>query len=58
MSKNWISKMHLKKGALRKTAGVSGDKKIPASWLKSHASGSGLTARRARMALAFRKMKH
>ena len=53
---NWTSSLHLKKGALRKTLGVKTGQKIPVAKLKSVAKGSGITAKRARLALTFRKM--
>ena len=34
MSKNWIGKMHMKKGALHSELGVSSGKKIPKSKIK------------------------
>lgn len=60
-SKNWIGKMNLKKGALTATAKRAGalkkDGDIKVSWLKEKAKGDGVTARRAKLALTFRKMK-
>ena len=53
--KNWIPK-NLKKGALHKTLKVKEGENIPLSKLKKAAEGGGKTARRARLALAFRKM--
>jgi len=54
--KNWIPK-NLKKGALRKTLKVKEGENIPLSELKKAAEGGGKTAKRARLALAFRGMK-
>lgn len=58
MAKNWIGSMKLKKGALHKALGIPEGQKIPASKLKSVAAGGGVNAKRARLALAFRGMKH
>lgn len=53
--KNWIAGAISKPGALRKTLGVKGDKPIPRRKLEAAARGSGITARRARLALTLRK---
>lgn len=59
--KNWIGKMDLKKGALTRTAKKEGalkkDGDIKVSWLRDKAKGDGVTAKRAKLALTFRKMK-
>lgn len=62
-TKKWIPK-NLKKGALTKTAKAHGAIKkgngIKTSWLKKAAKGQGVsktTAKRARLALTFRKMR-
>lgn len=60
-SKKWIGKMDLKKGALTATAKRAGalkkDGDIKVAWLKEKAKGDGVTAKRAKLALTFRKMK-
>lgn len=59
--KKWISKAVKHPGALTKTAKRAGalkkDGDIKVSWLKDKAKGDGVTAKRARLALTFRKMK-
>lgn len=55
-SKNWIKKAIKHPGALRKTMGVKAGEKIPISKLKAAAKGNSTTAKRARLALALRKM--
>lgn len=59
--KNWIGKMDLDKGALTRTAKRAGalkkDGDIKVAWLKDKAKGDGVTAKRARLALTFRKMR-
>jgi hypothetical protein len=51
----------LKKGALTATAKRAGalkkDGDIKVSWLREKAKGDGITAKRARLALTFRKAK-
>lgn len=52
----WIQKAHLKKGALTRQAdrahmGVQ-------EFARKHASDSGTTGRRARLAMTFSKMRH
>lgn len=57
MAKKWIQGAIKKKGALRKTLGVS--KKtgnIPQAKLEKAAKGKGVTGRRARLALTLEKM--
>jgi len=49
--------MRLKKGALRRTAHVKKGRKIPVSTLRRLAKKKGVTGRRARLALTFRKMR-
>lgn len=59
--KNWVGKMDLDKGALKRTAKRAGalkkDGDIKVGWLRDKAKGDGVTAKRARLALTFRKMK-
>jgi hypothetical protein len=54
--KNWIPK-DLKKGALRKQLGTKKGKKIPVKVLKKAATKGGTLAKRANLALTFRKMR-
>src|SRR5208282_1940212 len=58
--KNWVKNVvkHMQKGALRKALGTKPGEVIPVSKLHSLAKGGGKLARRARLALAFRGMKH
>lgn len=60
-SKNWIQGAIKKPGALTATAKRAGalkkDGDIKVSWLKEKAKGDGTTAKRARLALTFRKMR-
>lgn len=56
-SKNWISKAIKKPGALRKSLGAKKGKSIPVSKLRAAAKGNTKTAKRARFALALRKMR-
>jgi len=57
MAEKWIQKMHMKKGALRKTLGVKKGEKIPESKLKkAEHSKNPTTARRARLAETLKKM--
>jgi hypothetical protein len=57
--KNWTQGLHLKKGALRKELGVSKKTgKIPVSRIEKASKETGIVGKRARLALAFRKMKH
>jgi len=54
----WMSKMKLKKGALRKELGVKGDKDIPAKKLeKASHSKNPLEKKRAVLAETFKKSK-
>lgn len=58
MAKKWIQKAIKKKGALRKTLGVSKRTgKIPVSRIRKAAKGKGKTARRAKLALTLRKLR-
>lgn len=58
--KRWIKSAISKKGALTATARRAGalkaDGSIKVSWLRQKAKGSGVTARRARLALTLRKL--
>jgi len=54
----WISKMHMKKGALHKELGVPEGKKIPAKKLKkAEHSKNPLEKKRAVLAETFSKMR-
>lgn len=55
--KKWMQKLHLKKGALRDTLGVKKGHKIPKEELEeaAHDEDAPKTAKRARLALVFRK---
>lgn len=59
--KNWIQGAVKKPGSLTATAKNAGalksDGTISKTWLKEKAKGSGVTAKRARLALTFSKMK-
>lgn len=59
MKKQWIQKAIKKEnvGALRKTLGAKAGKPIAAGKLAKAAKGSGVTAKRARLAQTLRKMK-
>lgn len=54
--KKWIDKAIDKPGALRKTTGTPKGKNIPVKTLQRLAKEPGVTGRRARLALTFRKM--
>lgn len=56
--KNWIQKAIKHPGALHKQLGVPQGEKISASKLLSAEKKGGLLAKRARLALTLRKMKH
>jgi hypothetical protein len=64
MADKWIQKIHLKKGALTRTASKHGGIKpgggIKSSFLQEAASGKygSLAAKRARLAITFKKMHH
>jgi hypothetical protein len=55
--KNWIKRAIKKPGALRKSLGAKKGKPIPLSKLRAAAKGNSKTAKRARLALAFRSMR-
>ena len=57
MKKQWIQEAIKKPGALRKTLGAKAGKPIAAGKLAKAAKGSGVTAKRARLAQTLRKMK-
>lgn len=50
MTDNWISKMHMKKGALHRQMGVPASKNIPAKRLSAAAGKGGKLGVRARLA--------
>jgi hypothetical protein len=54
MSEKWIQKAISKPGALKKSLGVSADKKIPAKTLNKPAKAPGKMRQRARLAKALR----
>ncbi len=54
--KNWIEGAIKKPGSLRKTLNVKKGEKIPKDKLKAAAKKEGITGKRARLALTFRKM--
>ena len=56
-SARWIQSAIKKPGSLRKTLGVKAGEKIPASKLESAANKSGITGRRARLAMTLRGLK-
>ena len=56
-SKNWIGKMKLKKGALRKELGAKKGKDISSKKLAKAAKAPGKLGARARLAETFRKMR-
>jgi len=49
-NKQWIGKMHMKKGALHKQLGVPQGQKIPASKIAAAAKKGGKLGKRARLA--------
>lgn len=55
-TKDWIQGAVKKPGALRKTLKVKKGEKIPVKKLKAAAKEDGITGKRARLALTFRKM--
>jgi len=57
MKKQWIQEAIKKPDALRKTLGAKAGKPIAAGKLAKAAKGSGVTAKRARLAQTLRKMK-
>jgi hypothetical protein len=56
--KNWIDEAIEKPGALRKTLKMKKDETIPTKLLEKASKGSGKTAKRARLALTLKGMKH
>jgi hypothetical protein len=56
MAENWIKGAISKPGALRKTLGAKPGQPIPAKKLAAAAKGSGVTAKRARLAQTLRKL--
>lgn len=59
MAEKWIQKMGtLKKGALHEQLGIPQSKKIPLGTLEKASHSPGRLGTRARLALAFRGMKH
>lgn len=52
----WIQGAIKKPGALRETLGVKEGKNIPKAKLKKAAKGSGVTAKRARLAMTLSKL--
>lgn len=56
MMTQWISKAIKHHGALHKDLGVPEGQKIPRSKILAAASGKGLTAERARLALTLEKL--
>jgi hypothetical protein len=56
-SAKWIQSAIKKPGSLRKTLGVKAGEKIPASKLSAAANKSGITGRRARLAMTLRGLK-
>jgi hypothetical protein len=56
--KNWIADAIEKPGALRKTLKMKKDETIPTKLLEKAAKGSGKTAKRARLAITLKGMKH
>jgi len=56
MAEKWIQKAIKKPGSLRKALGAKEGKPIPAKKLATAAKGSGVTARRARLAQTLKKL--
>ena len=54
----WIAQAIKHPGALRKALGAKKGKPIPVAKLKAAAKGSGVNAKRARLALTLRKLHH
>ena len=54
MAEKWIQKAISKPGALKKSLGVSADKKIPAKTLNKAAKATGKLGQRARLAKTLR----
>ena len=55
---HWIARAIKNKGSLRKTLGAKAGEPIPEAKLEKAAHGSGVTAKRARLAETLRAMKH
>ena len=58
MSKDWIAKAHLKKGALHAEMGVPHGTKIPLAALQRAAHAGGTLGKRASLAETLRKLGH
>lgn len=58
MAKDWIQKMHMKKGALHKEMGIPMGTKIPKNKLKAAANKGGLEGRRAKLAETLEGLRH
>ena len=56
MAKKWIQEAISKPGSLRKSLGVKEGQTIPKGKLESAASKSGVTGKRARLAMTLSKM--
>ena len=56
-SAKWIQSAIKKPGSLKKTLGVKAGEKIPASKLSAAANKSGITGRRARLAMTLKGLK-
>ena len=56
MAKHFIQKMHLKKGALTRQAQAAGEG--VQQFAQAHKHDSGTTGKRARLAIAFKHMRH
>ncbi len=54
--KHWIQKAIKHPGALHKSLGIAKGKKIPVATLKRAASGNGMIAKRARLAMTLMHM--
>ena len=54
----WIQGAKIHKGGLHKSLGIPQGEKIPVSKIKAAASKGGKVGKQARLALAFRGMKH
>jgi hypothetical protein len=57
MAEKWIQKAIKKPGALKKSLGVTADKKIPASKLAAAAKKPGKMGKRARLAETLKGLK-
>ncbi len=55
MAEKWIQGMHMQKGALHRSLGVSQGKKIPANMLRAAALKGGVVGKRARLAETLKK---